>query len=37
MSQNHGYGYDLVAFDPNNLSEPHEKYIEVKATTSKNR
>lgn len=35
MSQNHGYGYDLVAFDPNNLSEPHEKYIEVKATTSK--
>lgn len=32
----HGYGYDIVAFDPNDLIKIDEKFIEVKATTSTN-
>lgn len=33
----HGDGYDLTAFDPENLEEVDKKYIEVKATTSANK
>ncbi|PTI71955.1 hypothetical protein BU073_04860 [Mammaliicoccus vitulinus] len=32
----HGYGYDIEAFNPENLNTIEKKYIEVKATTSKN-
>lgn len=33
----HGHGYDIKAFDPNNLNELNSMYIEVKATTSVNK
>lgn len=35
MGELHGYGYDMTAFDPQNLDSPVEKYIEIKATKSK--
>ena len=37
MGELHGYGYDMTAFDPQNLDSPVEKYIEIKATKSKKR
>ena len=36
MGELHGYGYDMTAFDPQNLDSPVEKY-EIKTTKSKKR
>lgn len=34
MAKNHGFGYDMIAFDPRNTNEPIKKYIEIKTTKS---
>ena len=34
MAKKHGYGYDMIAFDPRNTNEPIKKYIEIKTTKS---